>query len=422
MKILVIGQGGREHALVRAFAMSPSVSEVHVLPGSDGMSKEALCHSIDWRDFEAVVQFCVKNEISFVFVGPEDPLVSGLCDFLRERGILAVGPSKEAAQLEGSKVFAKHFMQDAKIPTAFFEEVYSVNDVVRLSGRFTPPYVLKADGLAAGKGVFICKTLDELKMCAEDLFDRQTLGAAGAKAILEQYTPGWELSYLIVTNGTEFQTLPLSQDHKRLLDGDEGPNTGGMGTVAPVKISEELQSQIEEKIIKPTLQQLQQRHFIYRGVLYFGLMINEKGPSLLEYNCRFGDPETQVILPLLDGDIGHVFREVALGKCPPLKTKNIFASCVVMAAPGYPNLPEKGVQIEGDIESQSNSSYFIHAGTKATNHTWTTNGGRVLCALGLGSTLQESLLLAYTQSNKVKWRGLQKRHDIGAKFSNGKMP
>lgn len=389
---------------------------MHAIPGSDGMSHEALCHPIDWRDFEEIIKFCVKNEISFVFIGPEDPLVAGLADALRERGILVVGPSKEAAQLEGSKVFAKKFMQEAQIPTAFFEEVFSVDDTIRVSGRFTPPYVLKADGLAAGKGVFICKTLEELRHAAEDIFDKQLLGAAGAKAVLEQFTPGWELSYLVITNGSEFQTLPLSQDHKRLLNGDEGPNTGGMGTVAPVKISADLQNLIDEKIVTPTLKLMEQRNYLYRGVLYFGLMINDKGPSLLEYNCRFGDPETQVILPLLDHDTGILFKEISLGKIPALKIKNLFASCVVMAAPGYPSQPEKGVEITGDMEYQSNSSYFIHAGTKKSSAHWVTNGGRVLCSMGLGSSLKESLEQAYLQSSKVQWTQMQIRADIGAKI------
>lgn len=413
MKILVIGQGGREHALVKAFTRSPSVSEVHVIPGSDGMSPEAISHNIDWRDFEEVVRFCVKNEITFVFVGPEDPLVAGICDFLRERGILAVGPSKEAAQLEGSKIFAKKFMQSAAIPTSFFEEVFSVEDVIRLSGRFTPPYVLKADGLAAGKGVFICKNLDELKSSAQDIFEKQMLGSAGSKALLEQFTPGWELSYLIVTNGTEFQTLPVSQDHKRLQNGDLGPNTGGMGAVAPVKISADLKNLIDEKIVKPTLDELNKRGFLYRGVLYFGLMMSPQGPSLLEFNCRFGDPETQVILPLMDHDLGQYFKEVSLGNCPAIKAKNIFASCVVLASPGYPQSPKRGVEIVGDVRFETSSSYFIHAGTKHENSSWQTNGGRVLCAIGLGSSIKESLSLAYSQAKAVSWPGLQMREDIG---------
>lgn len=330
MKILVIGQGGREHALVRAFSHSPSVSEVHCIPGNDGMNLEAVCHKVDWRDFEAIVQFCIKNDISYVFIGPEEPLVAGLADYLRERGILAIGPNQEAAQLEGSKIFAKKFMQAAQVPTAFFEEVHSVEDVLRVSGRFTPPYVFKADGLAAGKGVFICATLDELKLAAIDVFDHQTLGLAGSKGLIEQFMPGWELSYLVITDGTNYQTLPLSQDHKRLLDNDLGPNTGGMGTVAPLKISEELELLIKSKILEPTFREIQKRNFIYRGVLYFGLMITDKGPQVLEFNCRFGDPETQVILPLLSQDVGELFHNVSKGKLPEVKIKNMFASCVIL--------------------------------------------------------------------------------------------
>jgi len=418
MKILVIGQGGREHALVRAFSLSPSVSEVHAIPGSDGMSREAVCHDLDWRDFDAILQFCVKNDIAYVFIGPEDPLVAGLSDFLRNRGILCIGPSQESAKLEGSKIFAKKFMQEAQVPTSFFEEVFSVSDVIRLSGRFTPPYVLKADGLAAGKGVFICKNIDELKTAAVDVFERQTLGLAGSKALLEQFMPGWELSYLVITNGSEYQMLPLAQDHKRLRDNDEGPNTGGMGAVAPLKITPELQALIHQKVLNPTFELMKQKNFLYRGVLYFGLMITDSGPQVLEFNCRFGDPETQVILPLLDQDIGVLFKDVALGKVPPIRIKNIFASCVVLASPGYPEKPESQ-EITGDVEFQTSSSYFIHAGTKynSVNREWHTKGGRSICALGLGSTLAESIKTAYRQADSITWRGLQKRSDIGSKLS-----
>ena len=416
MKVLVIGSGGREHALVRAFHMSSSVSEVHVIPGNAGMAQEALCHDMDWRDFEAIIQFCVRNEISFVFIGPEDPLASGLSDALRERGVLCVGPSKEAAQLESSKIFAKKFMQSENIPTAFFEEVFSVQDVIRLSGRFSAPFVLKADGLAAGKGVFICNNLEELKKEAQNIFELQSLGAAGSKALLEQFTPGWELSYLVVTNGTEFQALPLAQDHKRLRDKDEGPNTGGMGCIAPVKISPELNQLIEKKIIEPTLAGLQKKNLIYRGVLYFGLMITDKGPLLLEYNCRFGDPETQAILPLLDVDLGQYFLDVSKGQVPAINLKNLFASCVVLASPGYPENPQKNIEIEGDLSHQGSSSYFIHSGTRLENQSWYTNGGRVLCSIGLGSSLRESLNEAYHQALKVRWKGMQVRRDIGQKI------
>ncbi len=419
MKVLVIGQGGREHAIIHALSLSSSVTEIHAVPGSDGIAKNALCHNLDWRNFEDILAFCLKTEIDVVMIGPEDPLVAGLSNFLRERGILVVGPNQEAARLEGSKIFAKEFMSAAKIPTADYEVVSSVEQTLVAAKMKTPPYVLKADGLAGGKGVFICKALKELEQAAQELFVKKSLGLAGEQALLEQFTSGWELSYLIMTNGSEFESLPIAQDHKRLRDNDEGPNTGGMGTVAPLKISNELKRSIDEKIIHPTLREIQKRGFVYRGIIFFGLMITEKGPSLLEYNCRFGDPETQVILPLIDEDFGLLIKELAQGRLKNLKFKNLSAACVVMAAPGYPEAPEKGVLIEGDIGSESESSYFLHAGSKKNSEgQWCTSGGRVLNAVGIGSQVQEAIEKAYTQVEKCRWRGLQIRKDIGAKITN----
>ncbi|HRO67132.1 MAG TPA: phosphoribosylamine--glycine ligase, partial [Pseudobdellovibrionaceae bacterium] len=321
MKVMVVGQGGREHALVKSLARSPSVSEIHAVPGNDGMSKEALCHPLSWKDTEELIQLCLRTEIDFVFIGPEDPLVDGLADQLRDRGILVVGPGREAALLEGSKVFAKNFMRDAGVPTAPFAVVKSVADVQKEISGFTPPYVLKADGLAAGKGVYICKTESELLERSRDLFENRILGEAGNQALLEQFQPGWELSYLVLTNGREWRTLPLAQDHKRLKDFDEGPNTGGMGTVAPLEISDELRNRIETEIVAPSIQTLSKKSFVFRGVLFIGVMVTESGPKVLEYNTRFGDPETQVILPLLEGDCGKLFSELARGKLLPVHTK-----------------------------------------------------------------------------------------------------
>jgi phosphoribosylamine--glycine ligase len=417
MKVLVIGQGGREHALVHALSQCSSVSEIHAIPGSPGMGREALCHEIDWRQSEKLLQFCLQTEIDFVMIGPEDPLVEGLADRLRDRGILVVGPSAESAQLEGSKIFAKQFMLAAQVPTAEFAIVQSATEVKEQVQRFTPPYVLKADGLAAGKGVFICADLKELETAAEDLFEKKILGSAGQRALLEQFMPGWELSYLIFTNGKEWKTLPLAQDHKRLLDGDQGPNTGGMGTVAPLKIDAQLREEIETKIVAPTVKHLEENHFLYRGILFIGIMVTEKGPQVLEFNCRFGDPETQVILPLIDGDLGKILKELSQGKLMPFKQKNISAACVVLAAPGYPMNPERNLLIEGELQSQTEMSYFLHAGTKKDNENhWLTNGGRILNAIGLGSSLKEALEKAYGQSSKVRWMGLQKRSDIGQKL------
>lgn len=417
MKVMVIGQGGREHALVKAFANSSSVSEIHVVPGNDGMAKEALRHQVSWQDSEALIQLCLQLQIDFVFIGPEDPLVDGLADQLRNRGILVIGPNQEAAMLEGSKYFAKRFMEEAQVPTAKYSLVQSLSDVETEISHFSPPYVLKADGLAAGKGVFICKTKDELFAAARELFEEKKLGEAGNKALLEQFESGWELSYLVLTNGKSWQTLPLAQDHKRLCDNDEGPNTGGMGTVAPLQISEQLRAKIENEIVAKSIHLLDQKKMVFRGVLFIGIMVTESGPKVLEYNTRFGDPETQVILPLIDGDIGELFASLSRGQLGPLKIKDMSAACVVLAAKGYPNSPVKGTPIEGTLEANSPIGYFIHAGTKKDlSQKWIVNGGRVLGAVGFGSNPTEAIQCAYEISNKVSWDGLQKRTDIGAKI------
>lgn len=416
MRFLVLGQGGREHAIIRALKLSPSVTEVHAVPGSDGISQEALCHQLDLSDSKAFEAFIKKYAFDCVVVGPENYLVQGLSDQLRTLGVPVVGPSQIAAQLEGSKIFSKEFMMKAGVPTAAYEVVTDVEATMKAATKFTPPYVLKADGLAAGKGVFLCATLPELKQAAESLFEARTLGAAGLRAILEQFQPGYELSYLILTNGEEAEALPLAQDHKRLGDNDLGPNTGGMGVVGPLKIEAALREQIETRIVRPTLKHLHGSGLLYRGVLYIGVMVTKDGPTVLEFNVRFGDPEAQVIMPLLDGDWGYVFARLAKGEMTPLKWKNLHMACVVLAAPGYPDNPEKGVLIDGDLGYQSGSSYFLHAGTKKTNTgEWVTNGGRVLNSIGMGSSLKEAIQTAYAQAKHITWRGLQMRKDIGAK-------
>ncbi|MES2963348.1 MAG: phosphoribosylamine--glycine ligase, partial [Bdellovibrionota bacterium] len=240
MKVLVVGQGGREHALVRALRLSPSVKAVHALPGSDGIALEAPCHDIDWRDFDRVIQLIRDEAIDLVVIGPEIPLEGGLSDALRSKGIAVVGPSREAAKLESSKIFSKQFMNEAGVPTARSFEVSSVAELQRYASEFQPPFVLKADGLAAGKGVFICKTRDELFAAAKSIFEDKSLGEAGSRALLEEFSPGYEISYLVLTDGERYEPLVLARDHKRLQDGDEGPNTGGMGVVAPIEIDAEL--------------------------------------------------------------------------------------------------------------------------------------------------------------------------------------
>ncbi|MBX3020883.1 MAG: phosphoribosylamine--glycine ligase [Bdellovibrionales bacterium] len=416
MRFLVLGQGGREHALIRALKFSPSVTEVHAVPGSEGISQDAICHKLDLSQPNEVEAFMKRYQFDCVVVGPENYLVQGLSDQLRALGVPVVGPSQIAAQLEGSKIFAKEFMVAAGVPTAAFQIVDDVEGTLKAAAQFTPPYVLKADGLAAGKGVYLCDTLAELKSAAEGLFEKRILGAAGARALLEQFQAGYEISYLILTNGERAQALPLAQDHKRLSDGDVGPNTGGMGVVAPLTIDAALRSEIETKIVQPTLRHLQGSGLLYRGVLYIGVMVTEQGPTVLEFNVRFGDPEAQVIMPLLDGDWGYVFKQLSGGELVPMKWKNLHMACVVQAAPGYPDAPVKGVEIEGDAGFQGPSSYFLHAGTsKNERGQWQTSGGRVINAIGMGSSLKEALSAAYKQAQKITWKGMQMRSDIGRK-------
>lgn len=416
MRFLVLGQGGREHALIRALKFSPSVTEVHACPGSDGISQEAICHKVDLTDVKAVESFVKKYNFDCVIVGPETYLVAGIADQLRELGVEVVGPSQIAAQLEGSKIFSKEFMVRAGVPTAAFEIVDNVADTLRAAQKFTPPYVLKADGLAAGKGVFICASLPELKAAAEALFEQKILGVAGHRALLEQHQDGYEISYLVLTNGTDFEALPLAQDHKRLGEGDAGPNTGGMGVVGPMLVDAELRELIDALIVRPSVRNLSGSGLLYRGVLYIGVMVTPNGPTVLEYNVRFGDPEAQVIMPLLDGDWGYVFSRLAHGEMSPMKWKNLQMACIVLAAQGYPDASVKDAPIEGDLGYQGTSSYFLHAGTaKNTDGHWVTNGGRVLNAIGMGSSRAEALREAYAQAKHATWRGIQMRKDIGAK-------
>lgn len=419
MKYLVVGQGGREHAIVKALMKSSNVKEIHAIPGNSGIAEDIRCHSLDWKNFSSIHDFCREFQIDVVVIGPEDPLVLGLSDYLRAQQILVVGPSQAAAKLEGSKVFSKEFMLEFGVTTAKAVTVRSVDETLIAANNFQPPYVLKADGLAAGKGVVLCKDIDQLKAVSHQFFEQKLFGAASEKALLEEFLPGYELSLKLITNGEDYQLLPLAQDHKQLNDGDVGPNTGGMGTIAPMKISENLMAEIKEKIIEPTLRGLQERKMFYRGIIFLGLMITKKGPQLLEYNCRMGDPETQVILPLLDGYWGDVFYQIAEGKVPKLQWKNNFSACVVLAAPGYPENPEKGVLISGDMGFKTPDSYFIHAGTiKNTKGEWQTSGGRVLCSMGLGISRVEARENAYEQAKHISWRGLQKRSDIGLRIES----
>jgi phosphoribosylamine---glycine ligase len=423
LNVLVVGQGGREHALVRALKQSAHVAAVHALPGSYGIALDAKCHEVDWKNFDQVLSVVRSEKIGLVVIGPEVPLDGGLSDFLREAGVLVMGPSREAARLESSKIYSKEFMVEAGVPTARHFVVSTVAETRKAAAAFAPPYVLKADGLAAGKGVFICKTEAELLSAADDIFVKRTLGEAGKSALLEEFSPGYEISYLVLTNGESYAPLVLAQDHKRLLDNDEGPNTGGMGVVAPVEIEASLRERINREVVEPSVLNLKKRGLMFRGVLFIGLMMTTEGPSVLEYNVRFGDPETQVILPLLDGDWGHIFHELAEGRLSTLKWKPLASACVVLAAKGYPDTPVKGAALTLPGEGSS-SRYLLHAGTArsktgARSSDWITNGGRVLNAIGIAANLREAVDAAYAIAAEVKSEALTMRTDIGRRqFEN----
>lgn len=415
MNILVIGKGGREHALAKALQQSKTVNSVYVLPGNEAIDSEIPCIlNISSEDFEKVYEVVKEKSIDLVIVGPEKELVSGMVDFMEERSIPIVGPKKEMAQLEGSKIFAKDFMKSAGVPTAFYKLVSSSSEVNSHISSFQPPYVLKADGLCGGKGVFICKDEKELSQASHLFFEKKIFGSSGERALLEAYQEGWELSYLILTDGKKYEKLLLSQDHKPLLEGNKGSNTGGMGVVCPLKLDDSLDQKISKEILDPLMKEMKKRGADYKGVLYLGLMITEEGPQVLEFNVRFGDPEAQAILPLFSGDWGEVFYELAKGNLIPLKWKKESSACVVLAAQGYPEKPVKGTPIKGDIKHKTEKSYFLYPGIKKNQKgEWVVDGGRAVNSVGLGSDMEEAISKAYEQARTISWDKMQMRRDIG---------
>ena len=414
MNVLVIGKGGREHALVRALAHSPKVDQIFALPGRTGFEPQAICLQNKALKKNTITKWIKEKNIDLVVIGPEKELANGWSNFFRSLNVAVFGPSQEAAQLESSKLFAKHFMREAGVPTAEFEEVDNVEETLKASAHFPFPVVLKADGLAAGKGVFICYNKEELKKSAELIFEKKIFGSAGEKAFLEVFQKGEELSLFVLTNGKDYKLLPFARDYKKIKENNQGPNTGGMGAFAPYIIPSTVQKSIEEQVVKPSIKGMIDHKLFYRGILYIGIMITKRTPVVLEYNIRFGDPEAQVLLPLLDGDWGEVFLSVSKGDLPTLNWKrNYFTACVVLAGEGYPAKPITGIPIKGNIGFESPHSYFLHAGTKKTDKRWLTQGGRVLNALGLGQTKEAAIRQAYEQAKRVHWPGIQLRSDIG---------
>jgi phosphoribosylamine---glycine ligase len=415
MKVLVIGTGGREHAILKSLKSSSQNPELFIYPGNDGHADCAELVVLPTGHFSEIVDFCRIKKINFVFIGPENELVDGLTDQLRAANVFCVGPNKEAAQLEGSKIFSKNFMNEFKIPTAKHQIVTNHSETLEAALKFKPPFILKADGLAAGKGVYICKNLEELTQASHEIFNLKKFGAAGNKAILEENLPGFELSVLVLTNGEDYSVLPLAQDHKRLKDQNLGPNTGGMGTVAPMSISESLRKKIVDRIIEPTIHGFKNKNFLYRGILFIGVMVVNDEPFVLEYNVRFGDPETQVILPLIKNDAVDLFYQLSQGHLQPIELKPLFTACVVNAAKGYPDHAEKGAEIKIPIQY---ANQILFCGVKKNkNNKLQVHGGRVLNIVTQAANLQSALMQAYEINAMIDFDGRQYRSDIGKSFN-----
>lgn len=418
MKVCVIGSGGREHALAWRLQASPSVEAVYALPGSKAMEEVAVCAPVKWEDSEAVVAYVKEHNIDLVVVGPEAPLVAGLSDVLRDAGIAVFGPSKGAAQLEGSKVFAKDLMKKYNIPTAAYGVFTDVAAAKQFIDEVGAPIVVKADGLAAGKGVVVAMTVEEAYAAVEDMLAGNRFGEAGHTVVIEEFMDGEEASLLAFADGHKAVPMISSQDHKRIFDGDKGPNTGGMGTYAPAPVmTDELLKVAQETILTPMIEALKQEGLPYVGCLYAGLMITDKGPRVVEFNARFGDPETQVVLPLFKGDLGKVMMDCANGtlNAADVVWHDGAAACVILASKGYPETSHKGDVISGDVVSHSDTSVVFHSGTAWRDGHFETAGGRVLGVVGMGSTLQSALDIAYDRVGQITFDGAQYRKDIGRK-------
>lgn len=421
MKVLVIGSGGREHAMVWKLRQSPRVRELYCAPGNAGIEQQATLVPIKANEYEKLLAFAKEKQIDLTVVGPEQPLVDGVVDLFEQQGLKIFGPRKAAAMLEGSKVFAKDFMQRHGIPTARYGR-FSVDRRVEAEtflAELSVPVVIKADGLAAGKGVVIAETMDDARRALDEMMVRKQFGAAGERVVIEEFLRGEEASVFAITDGFNVVTLAPAQDHKRILDGDRGKNTGGMGAYAPAPIvGDLLMQQINREIIQPTLDGMRAEGSPYRGCLYCGLMITDSGPKVLEYNCRFGDPEAQVVIPLIESDVAELLLSVAEGRLASssLRLRSGFAVCVVMASKGYPDEYETGKSITGLESLQAEADVVVfHAGTKRQGKDIVTSGGRVLGVTAFGQDLEVTIQRVYDAVNKISFEGAYVRRDIGQK-------
>ncbi|KDN11683.1 phosphoribosylamine--glycine ligase [Snodgrassella communis] len=419
MKILVIGSGGREHALAWRLAQSPKVSTVYVAPGNAGTATEPKLHNIAISDHQQLIAFCREQQVTFTVVGPEAPLAAGIVDDFTASGLAIFGPSRYCAQLESSKDFAKAFMARERIPTAAYQTFTDADAAHQYVNQKGAPIVIKADGLAAGKGVIVAMTLVEAHQAIDDMLLGNAMGAAGARVVIEEFLQGEEASFIVMVDGEHVLPMATSQDHKRLLDHDKGPNTGGMGAYSPAPVvSPIVHQRVMDEIILPVVKAMQAAGHPYRGFLYAGLMIDATGaPYTIEFNCRFGDPETQPIMCRLQSDLVELIQAALAGELNTVTASwsSQTAVGVVLAAAGYPQAPRKGDVISGVVTANQTGKVF-HAGTALNScNELITNGGRVLCVVGLGTDVNAAQKQAYAALEPIHFEGMQYRYDIGAK-------
>lgn len=432
MNVLLLGSGGREHAFAWKLSQSPLCTKLLVAPGNAGTAQHGTNVQVQVNDFEAIQQLVLTENIDMVVVGPEDPLVNGIYDYFQLveplKNIPVIGPSKLGAQLEGSKAFAKQFMIRHHIPTAAYQEFNAANlaDGLKYIDTQIPPIVLKADGLAAGKGVLICTTREEAKQELEAMIAHSKFGAASAKVVIEQFLRGIEFSVFVLTDGVNYKILPHAKDYKRIGEGDTGLNTGGMGCISPVPfVNQALMDKVEQRVIIPTIRGLQKEHITYKGFIYIGLMnvwtkggAAEGDPYVIEYNCRMGDPETEIVLPRIKSDLLQHLVALAKGELAGEKIEidERAAATVIVASGGYPEHYEKGKVITG-LETVKNSIVF-HAGTKAADGKILTNGGRVLAVSSYGKNIQQAVAVSNASIEQIHFDGMYYRRDIGYEFKN----
>lgn len=412
MKVLVIGRGGREHAIVRQLARSASIEKVYAAPGNDGMRLESQLVPIDEMDFPALADFAKEQQIDCTFVGPEQPLTAGIVDFFESQGLRVFGPSKTAAQIEGSKTFAKELMKKYDIPTAAYETFSEISPAVDFIRKTGAPIVIKADGLAAGKGVVVAQSVEDAVAAVHDMLEDQKYGDSGSTILIEEFLEGEEFSFMsFVYNGSVYPMV-ISQDHKRAYDGDRGPNTGGMGAYSPVpQISTETIAATYDEIVKPAVEAMAAEGKPFNGVLYAGIILTAEGPKVIEFNARLGDPETQVVLPRMKSDFGDFLNALLEGEPFDLEWKDQAILGVVIAAEGYPNQTAKG-NVLPNLAGLKGVDIF-HSGTKAASNGFVANGGRVLFISSEADSIGEAQEKIYAQINSLDWAGFMYRTDIG---------